>query len=168
MDVSCSGSRPNVLRRCLGYFRHRLIRSCKLVHTIGNVSRGGILRKLFLVIVAATFALTGCTVSDSPSEEPVTETTATQEAEEASNSDADFAIETVKERYETDCFIPLGESPVYKYEENAGGTLREGFVYVTIGGQILQFSVGANPDTGAFLTVPHNMETLDALESVGC
>ncbi len=116
--------------------------------------------------IGLLIVLTGCASSSSsidPSDsiEPTAEGTPT-------SVDADFAIQTVKERYEVDCFAGLGDETVYRYEENAGGTMREGFVYATVGGNILQFAVGVNTNSGAFLTFPENEITIELLESVGC
>jgi hypothetical protein len=46
--------------------------------------------------------------------------------------------------------------------------MREGFVYATVGGNVLQFAVGVNTNSGAFLTFPENEITIELLESVGC
>jgi hypothetical protein len=122
--------------------------------------------KITAMAIGLLIVLTGCASSSSsidPSDiiEPTTEGTPT-------SVDADFAIQTVKERYEVDCFAGLGDETLYRYEENAGGTMREGFVYATVGGNILQFAVGVNANSGAFLTFPENEITIELLESVGC
>lgn len=122
--------------------------------------------KITALTIGLLIILTGCSSSPSsvePSEnfEPTPEETST-------SVDGDFAIQTVKERYEVDCFAGLGDETVYRYEENAGGTMREGFVYASVGGNVLQFAVGVNENTGAFLTFPENEITIELLESVGC
>jgi hypothetical protein len=80
---------------------------------------------------------------------------------------SDFAIATVEERYEAECFANLGESFEYRYEISPEA-MREGFVYVSVGGDVLQFAVGMNNNTGSFLTVPHNEFTVEKLEQAGC
>ena len=62
----------------------------------------------------------------------------------------------------------MGDETAYRYEENPGGTMREGFVYASVGGNILQFSVGLNENTGSFITLPDDDLTIELLESVGC
>lgn len=99
---------------------------------------------------------------ESPAEEqsPSTEDSALSEAEA-------FAIETVKQRYESDCFKGLGSEFTYRYEISPD-EMREGYVYVSVDGEVLQFAVGLNPNTGAFLTVPSNEFTVDKLSEAGC
>ena len=115
--------------------------------------------KITATVIGLLIVLTGCASSESL--EPTPEETST-------SVDADFAIQTVKDRYEVDCFAGLGEETVYRYEENPGGTMREGFVYASVGGNILQFSVGLNENTGSFITLPSDDLTVELLESVGC
>ena len=122
--------------------------------------------KITAMTIGILIVLTGCT-SSSGNIEPVDSFEPTPEGIPTS-VDADFAIQTVKERYEVDCFAGLGDETVYRYEENAGGTMREGFVYATVGGNVLQFAVGVNTNSGAFLTFPENEITIELLESVGC
>lgn len=85
-----------------------------------------------------------------------------------SSDDGAFAIQTVKDRFESDCFASLGGETAYRYEQNPGGTMREGFVYASVAGNVLQFSVGLNENTGSFLTLPADDLTTEILESVGC
>jgi hypothetical protein len=120
---------------------------------------GAMKTKITATVIGLLIVLTGCASSESL--EPTPEETSTSQ-------DADFAIQTVKERYEVDCFAGLGEETVYRYEESPGGTMREGFVYASVGGNILQFSVGLNENSGSFLTFPTDDLTIELLESVGC
>ena len=116
--------------------------------------------KLTSFLVGLVLVLSGCSSAPSPTEAPV--------PSETNSDDSALAIQTVKERYEVDCFAGLGEQTEYRYEENAGGTMREGFVYATVGGNTLQFSVGMNENSGSFLTLPTDDATIALLESVGC
>jgi PBP1b-binding outer membrane lipoprotein LpoB len=122
--------------------------------------------KITAIAIGLLIVLTGC--ASSPSSTEPTDNLEPAPDETSTSVDADFAIQTVKERYEVDCFAGLGDETVYRYEENAGGTMREGFVYASVGGNILQFAVGVNENTGAFLTFPENEITTELLESVGC
>lgn len=130
-------------------------------------SSGGAMKtKTTVIVIGLLIVLTGCAsgqngVAPTQSMEPAPEETST-------SVDADFAIQTVKDRYEVDCFAGLGEETAYRYEENPGGTMREGYVYATVGGNVLQFAVGVNTNSGAFLTFPENEITIELLESVGC
>jgi hypothetical protein len=121
---------------------------------------------LLSVVLVVVLSLSGC-ASSSSSIEP-SENLELPPEKTPTSVDADFAIQTVKERYEVDCFAGLGDETLYRYEENAGGTMREGFVYATVGGNVLQFAVGVNTNSGAFLTFPENEITIELLESVGC
>jgi hypothetical protein len=116
--------------------------------------------KLNSLLIGLVLVLSGCSSAPSPTEAPV--------PSETNSDDSAIAIQTVKERYEVDCFAGLGEQTEYRYEENAGGTMREGFVYATVGGNTLQFSVGMNENSGSFLTLPTDDATIALLESVGC
>jgi hypothetical protein len=122
--------------------------------------------KITAIAIGLLITLTACT--SSPSSNDPTENLEPPSEETPTSVDADFAIQTVKDRYEVDCFAGLGEGTAYRYEENPGGTMREGFVYATVGGNILQFAVGVNTNSGAFLTFPENEITIELLESVGC
>jgi len=125
-------------------------------------------------IVAGVFALglIGSLISSGDSDEealaPVETAEEMIEEPASATADGDFYINLVEERFAADCFVNLSESIDYRYEEDPGGTLRDGFVYVNAGGDILQFAVGTNPDSGAVLTVPHNEITLELLERAGC
>jgi hypothetical protein len=122
--------------------------------------------KITAMAIGLLMALTACT--SSPSSIDPTDNLEPLPEETSASVDADFAIQTVKDRYEVDCFAGLGEETAYRYEENPGGTMREGFVYATVGGNVLQFAVGVNTNSGAFLTFPENEITIELLESVGC
>ena len=122
--------------------------------------------KTTAIAIGLLIVLTGC--ASGPSGVGPTENMEPAPEETSSSVDADFAIQTVKDRFEVDCFAGLGEETAYRYEENPGGTMREGFVYATVGGNILQFAVGVNENSGAFLTFPENETTIELLESVGC
>lgn len=122
--------------------------------------------KITVIAIGLLIALAGCASSPDSVEptnnlDPATEETST-------TGDGDFAIQTVKDRYEVDCFAGLGDETAYRYEESPGGTMREGFVYASVGGNILQFAVGTNQNSGGYLTFPHNEITIELLESVGC
>ena len=122
--------------------------------------------KITAMAIGLLMALTACT--SSPSSIDPTDNLEPLPEETSASVDADFAIQTVKDRYEVDCFAGLGEETAYRYEENPGGTMREGFVYATVGGNVLQFAVGVNTNSGEFLTFPENEITIELLESVGC
>jgi hypothetical protein len=122
--------------------------------------------KITATVIGLLIVLTGC-ASSSSSVDPLENSEPTPQ-ETSSSADADFAIQTVKERFEVDCFAGLGDETSYRYEENPGGTMREGFVYASVGGNILQFSVGLNENTGSFITLPTDDLTIELLESVGC
>lgn len=134
-----------------------------LVRSTHQIFWGDLRIKTTATVVGLLIILTGCASSPSGVEpaEPTPEEASTSAA-------AVFAIQTVKERFEVDCFADLGEGTVYRYEDNPRGTMREGFVYASVGGNILQFAVGVNENTGAFLTLPENEITTELLESVGC
>lgn len=116
--------------------------------------------KIAVSLIALSLVLSGCSSAATTIEQP--------ESPDTSNEDSEFAIQTVKDRYEADCFAGLGAETVYRYEASPGGTMREGFVYASVGGDILQFSVGVNENSGSFLTFPTNDLTIELLESVGC
>jgi hypothetical protein len=122
--------------------------------------------KITATVVGLMIILTGC--ASSPSGVDPAESSEPAPQETSTPADADFAIQTVKERFEVDCFAGLGDETSYRYEENPGGTMREGFVYASVGGNILQFSVGMNENTGSFITLPTGDLTIELLESVGC
>jgi hypothetical protein len=126
-------------------------------------------KELLPVLASAlvlVLSLSGC-ISSPRNTEPTENLEPTPDGTSTS-VDADFAIQTVKERYEVDCFVGLGEETAYRYEKNPGGTMREGFVYATVGGNVLQFAVGVNTNSGKFLTFPESEITIELLESVGC
>ena len=122
--------------------------------------------KTTTMAIGLLITLTAC--ASSPSTIDPTDNLEPTPEETSTSVDADFAIQTVKDRYEVDCFAGLGEGTVYRYEENPGGTMREGFVFASVGGNILQFSVGLNENSGSFLTFPTDDLTIELLESVGC
>ena len=122
--------------------------------------------KITVMVTGLLIVLTGC--ASSPSSVAPLESSEPTPQETSTSADADFAIQTVKERFEVDCFAGLGDETSYRYEENPGGTIREGFVYASVGGNILQFSVGLNENTGSFITLPTDDLTIELLESVGC
>lgn len=101
-----------------------------------------------------------------PVETVVEEENASPEEDTASESGAS-AIETVKQRFEADCFAGLGSEFSYRYEVSPD-EMREGYVYVSVDGDVLQFAVGLNPNTGAFLTFPSNDFTVEKLSEAGC
>lgn len=86
---------------------------------------------------------------------------------ESDTAGPDFAIATVQERYESDCFANLGDSFDYRYEESRDA-MREGYVYVRVGEDVLQFAVGLNESAGTFLTSPANEFTVEKLDEAGC
>ena len=116
--------------------------------------------KLTSILVGLVLVLSGCSSAPAPTEAP--------EPSEANSDISADAIQIVKERYEQECFAGLGDQTEYRYEENPGGTMREGFVFATVGGNTLQFSVGMNENSGSFLTLPTDDATITLLESVGC
>lgn len=117
--------------------------------------------KLIAVSCAIVLLLTGC------SSPPATETP--QETPEVSSETADFAIQTVKDRYEVDCFAKLGDSTTYRFEPWTieDDSEREGTVYASVGGKIIELSVGFFPN-GGYFTAPVDDFSLETLESVGC
>lgn len=121
--------------------------------------------------VSVVLLLAGCSAGSGQSEisEPEQESTNSESSNENSESTdkSEFAIATVKERFESDCFSALGSDTSYRYEPDSEG-MREGYVYASVGGSVLKFSVGVNTNTGAFLTIPDNDSTIELLESVGC
>lgn len=127
-------------------------------------------KSLIYLLGASLFLLSGCSGTDlTPTVEPSSdsaESEAPSVAKEKDNSVQDFAIQTVKERFEADCFIFYGDSANYVYKVDQSGT-RDGFVFVTVGGNVFQFAVGTT-EAGAFLTVPHNSTSQDLLEKSGC
>lgn len=116
--------------------------------------------KTGLLLAIISIVLTGCTSAGVVVEDPATS--------EIESDESAFAIQTVRDRFEVDCFSGLGAETVYRYETSPGGTMRDGFVYASVGGNVLQFSVGANEGSGSFLTLPTNDVTIELLESVGC
>ena len=113
--------------------------------------------KLTAVSSAIILLLTGCSAP------PAAETP------EISSETADFAIQTVKDRYEVDCFSKLGDSTIYRFEPWTieDGSQREGTVYASVGGNIIEFSVGLFPN-GGYFTAPADDFSIETLESVGC
>jgi hypothetical protein len=114
----------------------------------------------FNLITAAclvTVLLTGCAAS------PAAETP------EVSSETADFAIQTVKDRYEVDCFAKLGDPVSYRFEPWTieDDSQREGTVYASVGGNIIELSVGFFPN-GGYFTAPVDDFSIETLESVGC
>jgi len=123
-------------------------------------NNGGFMKRVIATVIVLTLILTGCSSGSGVVEDPA--------PPETNSDDSAFAIQTVKDRYESDCFAGLGEETASRYEASPGGTMREGFVYVSVGGNVLQFSVGTNENSGGFLTFPTNDLTIELLESVGC
>jgi TM2 domain-containing membrane protein YozV len=123
---------------------------------------GGVL----VLAVFGSFLGGGADDSTAPAENTEVATPPADEAPEvdaSDSADADFAIATVRDRYEADCFAYIGEDPQYRYEADTGGTMREGFVFVSVGGEVLQFGVGINDTSGNFLTTPFNEYTVELL-----
>jgi hypothetical protein len=116
--------------------------------------------KLAAVSCAVILLLTGC--SAPPDAE-------TPDTPEVSSETADFAIQTVKDRYEVDCFAKLGDSTTYRFEPWTieDGSQREGTVYASVGGNIIELSVGFFPN-GGYFTAPVDDFSIETLESVGC
>jgi hypothetical protein len=119
---------------------------------------------IVLVILGVIGSVFGANDDNEPSATPDPVETKTS----SETSRADFAIETVKERY-AECFAELDLQGNFVYTEMTGeGTAEElGEVLITIPGGILTFRTGY-ADGGAFLTVPLDEETTQILERVGC
>jgi len=113
--------------------------------------------KLTAVSSAVVLLLTGCSAP------PAAETP------EVSSETADFAIQTVMDRYEVDCFSKLGDSTTYRFEPWTieDDSQREGTVYASVGGNIIELSVGFFPN-GGYFTAPVDDFSVQTLESVGC
>jgi hypothetical protein len=69
---------------------------------------------LLSVVLVVVLSLSGC-ASSSSSIEP-SENLELAPEKTSTSVGADFAIQTVKERYEVDCFAGLGDETVYRYE----------------------------------------------------
>lgn len=108
-----------------------------LVRSTHQIFWGDLRIKTTATVVGLLIILTGCASSPSGVEpaEPTPEEASTSAA-------AVFAIQTVKERFEVDCFAGLGEGTVYRYEDNPHGTMREGFVYASGGGTSFNLRLG--------------------------
>lgn len=128
-------------------------------------------KALLSFLGTSLFVLSGCSGTDLTSNvEPSSEAAASEApsvAQEKDNSVQDFAIQKVKDRFEADCFSFFGDSFNYVYKVDQSGTNRDGFVYVTVDGNVFQFAVGTT-EAGAFLTVPHTSTSQDLLEKSGC
>jgi ABC-type Zn uptake system ZnuABC Zn-binding protein ZnuA len=117
--------------------------------------------RLPIVASVLILILSGCASgTPTPQEDPVPE---------VSSETADFAIQTVKDRYEVDCLAQLGDPISYRFEPStvADDSNVEGTVYASVGGDILKFSVGFLPN-GGYLTVAEDSFSTALLESVGC
>jgi len=106
-------------------------------------------------LVLIGLMLAGCSSSNStPNPQPTEDETAR------------VAIETVKERFETDCLLNLGDDVEYRYESSSGANSK-GIVFASVNGVVISFSVGEAPG-GAFLTVPSDESSVSSLELAGC
>jgi hypothetical protein len=114
--------------------------------------------KLTPVSCGIILLLTGCSAP------PAAETP------DLSSETADFAIQTVKDRYEVDCLAKLGDPVSYRFEPWTieDDSQREGTVYASVGGKIIDFSVGFFPNEGGYFTVPANIYSIEALDDAGC
>lgn len=117
--------------------------------------------RLPIVVTVLILILSGCASSTiTPLEDPVPD---------VSSETADFAIQTVKDRYEVDCLAQLGDPVSYRFEPSTvvDDSNVEGTVYASVGGDILKFSVGFLPN-GGYFTVAEDTFSTALLESVGC
>lgn len=106
-------------------------------------------------LVLAGLLLAGCSSSNSSPEPQPTE-----------DETAKFAIETVKERFESDCLLNLGDDVAYEYEPSESDS-DKGTVIASVNGVLISFDVGLAPG-GAFLTVPSDESSVSSLEMAGC
>jgi hypothetical protein len=119
---------------------------------------------IVLVVLGILGSIFGANEENQPSATP--EPIETETSSETSR--ADFAIETVKERY-AECFAELDLQGEFVYRETPDeGTAKDlGEVLITIPGGILTFDTGY-AEGGAFITIPSDSETTQILEGVGC
>lgn len=114
-----------------------------------------------IVATVLILILSGCAGgTTTPQQDPVPK---------VSSETSDFAIQTVKDRWEADCLAQLGDSVSYRFEPwtVADNSERDGTVYASVGGDIIEFSVGLFPN-GGYFTAPVDNFSIETLESVGC
>ena len=113
--------------------------------TVNDVNR-------LLLALVAVVSLSACGGSSSSSS-----------SSEPERDPATYWTALVAERY-GDCFEALGTQGELVYEANKD-TNRDGFVLITAPGVILTFAVGTAPNGVNELTIPHDEETTNALNS---
>jgi len=106
-----------------------------------------------LLAVVAVVSLAACGGSSSSSSSSAPE-----------RDPATYWTALVAERY-GDCFEALGTQGELVFEANKGGASRDGFVLITAPGVVLTFAVGTAPNGVNELTIPHDEETTNALNS---